>query len=59
MKKTPAVGRPRFEKGKARSETLRVRLTPAEKAVIEAQSGNPSEWARNRLLEGLIVPETK
>lgn len=55
MKRAKRAGRPAFDKGKARSETLRIRLTPAEKAAIEAQSDNPSEWARQRLLEGLLV----
>ena len=44
--------------GKARTETLRVRLTVAEKSAVEeaaAQSGNASEWARERLLAGLPV----
>jgi len=54
--KPAKMGRPAFDKGKARSETLRVRLTPAEKKAIEGQSDNPSEWARARLLEGLVIP---
>lgn len=52
-KKPVGPGRPAFAKGRARAETLRIRLTPAEKAAIEAQSENPSEWARKRLLEGI------
>jgi hypothetical protein len=53
------MGRPPLERGQARSETLRVRLTVAEKQAIEGQSDNPSEWARKRLLEGLVIPEIK
>ena len=55
MKKPAKMGRPKLPKGEAKTETLRVRLTAAEKAVIEAQSKNPSEWARQRLLAGLPV----
>lgn len=51
--KREGPGRPELPKGMARSETLRIRLTPQEKAAIEAQGENPSEWARKRLLEGL------
>ncbi len=42
-------------KGAARSETIRIRVTPAEKAAIEAQDSNPSEWVRKRLLNGISV----
>ena len=55
MKKPTGPGRPALPQGKARSQTLRIRLTEAEKAAIEAQSGNPSEWARTKLLAGLPV----
>jgi len=48
-------GRPQLPQGMARNETLRIRLTAKEKAAIEAQSGNPSEWARHRLLAGLLA----
>lgn len=50
------MGRPKLAMGKARKETLRIRLTPVEKAAIERQADNPSEWARKRLLEGIIPP---
>lgn len=46
-------GRPQLPQGMARTETIRVRLTKAEKEAIEAQGENPSEWARKRLLSGL------
>ena len=49
----PKRGRPKLEKDDRRAETLRVRLTAAEKAAIEGQSDNPSEWARKRLLTGI------
>jgi len=49
-------GRPRLSEGEARSEILRIRLTPDEKAAILAQAENCSEWVRNRLLEGLMQP---
>jgi len=55
MKKPTAPGRPAMPKGTARSETIRIRVTPAEKAVIESQGANPSEWARKKLLTGLPV----
>jgi hypothetical protein len=58
MKKPARPGRPPLAKGAARSETIRIRLTPAEKAAIEAQGGNPSEWARKRLLTGLPIKQT-
>lgn len=54
MKKPKGPGRPKFEKGKAREETLRIRVTKEEKALIEKQSGNPSEWARTKLMTGLL-----
>ena len=57
MKKPKGPGRPPMAKGKSRSETLRVRLTKAEKAAIETQAENPSEWARERLLTGLPIKE--
>jgi len=53
MKKPVGPGRPAFAKGKAKSDFIIVKVTPAEKAAIEAQSDNPSEWARNRLLQGI------
>jgi len=46
-------GRPKLAKDDRRTETLRVRLTVSEKAAVEAQSDNPSEWARKRLLTGI------
>lgn len=55
MKKPTGPGRPALPQGKARSQTLRIRLTEAEKAAIEAQGSNPSEWAREKLLRGLPI----
>lgn len=52
--KKPKRGRPKLAKGDRRTETLRVRLTKAEKGAIEKQSDNPSEWARERLLAGVM-----
>jgi len=56
--KKPKLGRPALPQGVARSETLRIRLTPAEKTIIEAQGANPSEWARQKLLRGLSAQDS-
>ena len=58
MHKTKGRGRPKLAEGEARTETLRIRLTADEKAAVEAQSDNPSEWARAKLLADLPVKST-
>lgn len=54
-KKRP--GRPVLPPGKARNETVRVRLTVGEleriKKAAEEKAVTVSEWSRRRLLDGL------
>jgi hypothetical protein len=50
--KSAKIGRPKLPDGEAKSETLRIRITPSEyKAIGSASGAQPiSEWARTTLL---------
>jgi hypothetical protein len=46
------MGRPKLPKGEAKSETLRVRVTPSEYKSIASMAGKQgiSEWSRRVIL---------
>ncbi len=52
-KKPRPVGRPSFEKGQAKSEVLKMRVQPSEKAIYEqaakAEGKDLSTWVRETL----------
>ena len=54
MTKRRGPGRPRLPKGKAKGAVLSIRLTPAERELLDAladdEGSTVSEWARATLL---------
>ena len=55
-----AVGRPAFKRGKAKSEVLKMRVQPREKAIYEraakAKGVGLSEWMRETLNRSVREP---
>ena len=60
-KKPRPVGRPSFAKGKAKSEVLKMRVQPSEKAIYEreakAQGKDLSTWVRETLNRCVEPPQ--
>jgi hypothetical protein len=58
--KQKRTGRPKLPKGKAKSEIVRVRVTPdlhkAIEAVAKAAGQEPSEWLRDVIVSFLRSP---